>query len=342
LHEGTTGIILCPRGANNKYCIIFITNLSFGKFPFIREANKMKILLAVDGSEYSERAASFLTRFPFSPEDKIIILHVISEIPYEDDSYANIRRFMKRMAPQVLDSAAKILKPAKAKIIKRETEGYPDATIMETAENGDFDLVVMGTRGLKGVKSFFVGSVTRSVAINSATPLLVTRTPQWQPGEHMKVLLASDGSDSAGAAADLLALMPFPPETEYMILNVPHSAFSDIFTHLAAEKDRTLEKDAARIRDIEHSQSEQVVEKAKNRLSNKFSHIQERIQAGDPAMEILNAAEKFRPDIIAVGCRGLKGMKGMMGSVSRRILTHSPCPVLIGKARTFKEEKPES
>jgi nucleotide-binding universal stress UspA family protein len=291
----------------------------------------MKILLAVDGSECSGRAAAFLTRFHFTPEDKIIILHVISEIPYEDDSYANIRRFMKRVAPQVLDSAAKILKPVKAQIIKRETEGYPDATIMETAENGDFDLVVMGTRGLKGVKSFFVGSVTRSVAINSAKPVLVTRTPEWQPGEHMKVLLASDGSDSAGAAADLLASMPFPSDTECMVVNVPHSAFSDMFTHHEAAKDKTLEKDAATIRDIEHRQAEQVVEKTKSRLSNNFSHIQEYIQAGDPAMEILNAAEKFRPDIIAVGCRGLKGMKGMMGSVSRRILTHSPCPVLIGK-----------
>jgi nucleotide-binding universal stress UspA family protein len=36
-------------------------------------------------------------------------------------------------------------------------------------------------------------------------------------------------------------------------------------------------------------------------------------------------------DIIVVGCRGLRGMKGMMGSVSKNVLIHAPCSVLIGK-----------
>lgn len=293
----------------------------------------MKTLLAVDGSECSERAAAYLTRLHFTPDDIIIILHVISEIPYEDDSYANIRRFMKRVAPQVLDSAAKILEPVRAHTIKQETEGYPDATIMETAEQEHCDLIVMGTRGLKGMKSLFEGSTTRSVAINSATPVLVTRTPHWQPGEQMKVLFATDGSDSAGAAADALVSIPFPPETECIIMNVPHLAFSDFFRHFATEADRIPEKDAVRIREIEYGQAERIVGKAREYLSKKFSHIQERILPGYPAEVIIDAAGQFRSDIVAIGCRGLKGMKGMMGSVSRRILTHSPSPVLIGKAR---------
>ena len=300
----------------------------------------MKILLAVDGSECSERAAAYLTLFQFTPEDTIIILHVISEIPYDDDSYANMRRFMKRVAPQVLNSAARIIGPVKADIIKRETEGYPDITIMETADNENIDLIVMGTRGLKGIKSIFEGSTTRSVAINSSKAVLVTRTPHWQPGDHMKVLFAADGSDAANAAADALALIPFPPETECLVVNVPHSAFSDTFTHFATEKDRILEQDALRIRDREHEQAKQIVEDAHARLSKRFSHIRERIEPGYPAEEILRLSEEFCPDIIAVGSRGLKGMKGMLGSVSRRILTHSPCPVLIGKEEPANKRTP--
>lgn len=292
----------------------------------------MKILLAVDGSECSERAANFLTRFHFSPQDEIIILHVISEIPYEDDSYANIKRFMKRVAPQILDSSANILKPVKAKVMKQEEEGYPDITIMEIAEDNDMDLIVMGTRGIKGIKSLFIGSVTRSVAINSVKPLLVTRRPQWEFSATMKVLFATDGSDSAHATAELLTSMPFSPDTEFLILHVSWSAFSDIPGQFAMEINKKIRKDVARVEAIACEKASQIIEQSKTGLSKRYAHIEELIRVGDPTMEILNAAEKFRADIIAVGCRGLKGFKGMMGSVSRRILAHAKCPVLIGKA----------
>ena len=292
----------------------------------------MKILLAIDGSECSDRAANFLTRFNYSPQDEIIVLHVISEIPYEDDSYANIKRFMKRVAPRILESTANILKPVRAKVIKREEEGYPDITIMEVAEDADVDLIVMGTRGIKGIKSVFIGSITRSVAINSLKPVLVTRHPQWDVSINMKVLLATDGSDSAHATAELLASMPFHPDTEFLILSVSYSAFSDIPEQFTMGISDKIKEDVARIKTIEYEKAYQIMEQSKAILSKRFAHTEGLIRVGDPSIEILNAAERSHADIIAVGCRGLKGIKGMMGSVSRRILGHSQCAVLIGKA----------
>ncbi len=47
--------------------------------------------------------------------------------------------------------------------------------------------------------------------------------------------------------------------------------------------------------------------------------------------EIVKAAATGEMDLIVMGCRGLRGMKGMMGSVSKNVLTHAPCSVLIGK-----------
>ena len=48
-------------------------------------------------------------------------------------------------------------------------------------------------------------------------------------------------------------------------------------------------------------------------------------------MEIIDEAERINADLIALGSRGLKGVRGMLGSVSRRVLGHAHCPVLIGK-----------
>ncbi len=42
-------------------------------------------------------------------------------------------------------------------------------------------------------------------------------------------------------------------------------------------------------------------------------------------------AKTFEADIIAVGSKGMRGIKGMLGSVSRYVLGHSGCSVLIGK-----------
>jgi nucleotide-binding universal stress UspA family protein len=149
----------------------------------------------------------------------------------------------------------------------------------------------------------------------------------------MKVLLATDGSDSAHATAELLASMPFPPGTEFLITSVSYSAFSDIPKQFTMEISDKIKEDVARIKAIEYEKAYQILEQSRALLSKRFAHIEGLIRVGDPSIEILNAAERSHADIIAVGCRGSKGIKGMMGSVSRRILGHSQGAVLIGKPR---------
>jgi nucleotide-binding universal stress UspA family protein len=292
----------------------------------------MRIVLATDGSECSEGAARFLTRFHFSPKDEIIVLHVVSDIPYADDYHAQIRHAIKRVAPKIIHAASLILKPLKANITAREEEGLPDSAIMKVADDSNADLIVMGARGLKGVKSFFLGSVTRSVAINSPKPVLVTRPSGQQALEKMKVLLAIDGSHSANATAGLLASLPFPENAELLIMNVAWSAALDIPERFAIEIDDKIKEDIARARALELDESRMIIDMAKPLLTGRFSTIREISKGGEPAAEILSEAGAFEADLIAVGSRGLKGIKGMLGSVSRKILGHSQCPVLVGKA----------
>jgi nucleotide-binding universal stress UspA family protein len=66
-------------------------------------------------------------------------------------------------------------------------------------------------------------------------------------------------------------------------------------------------------------------------MRKRFSNIRELSRVGDPSSEILKTAEETEADIIAVGCRGLRGIKRVLGSVSRNVLTHSKCSILIGK-----------
>ena len=292
----------------------------------------MNILLATDGSECSDVATMFLTRFKFNPEDNIIIFHVVSEVPYEDEYHAQIMRVIKRVAPKILSSASDILKGVKAKVSVKEIEGYPDTTIVESATASDPDLIVMGARGVRGVKLLILGSVTRAVVNNSPKPVLVVKRTEWDTPRKMKILFAADGSESALATAKLLAAMPFYEDFEITVLNVQNSAFYDIPERFAIEIEDRMKETVADRRKQEFAESEKVLEDAKNYLSGKYKHLEFLTKFGDPASEILSTAEQIKADVIAIGCRGLKGIKGMLGSVSRNVVIHSKSSVLIGKA----------
>jgi len=292
----------------------------------------MNILLAIDGSESSDAATRFLTHFNFTLEDNIIIFHVVSEVPFEDEFHAQIKRVIKRVAPKILSSAADLLKGVKARVSVAEKEGYPDTTIVESAVDAGADLIVMGARGVKGIKLFVLGSVARKVAADSPKPVLVVKSAGWETPGKMRVLFAADGSESSEATARLLAVMPFSPDCEITLLNVQWSAFYDIPERFAMEVDDRMKEAIADRRQKEIEESEKILKEARERLSGRYENLQTLIKYGDPSSEILSTAEQMKADIIAVGCRGLKGIKGMLGSVSRNILIHSKSSVLIGKA----------
>ncbi len=292
----------------------------------------MNILLATDGSECADVATRFLTHFNLTADDRIIIFHIISEIPYEDEYHAQIKRVIRRVAPKILSSASDMLKDVKAKVGVIEKEGYPDTSIVESAVSADAGLIVMGARGVKGVKLLFLGSVTRAVVNSSPRPVLVVKRTEWEIPRKLKILFATDGSDSAIATARLLAVIPFYPDFEITILNVQHSALSDIPERFAMEVDDRIKETVADRRKEEYAESEMILDKAKALLTGRYETIQTITRFGDPSAEILSAAELMKADIIAIGCRGLRGIKGMLGSVSRNILIHGKSSVLIGKA----------
>jgi len=297
----------------------------------------MKILLATDGSENAEEAARFLTRFRLSPRDEVLIVHVVSEVPFEDDYAARVKIAIRRVAPRILAETAGILKPAGTGIKTIEREGYPDTAIIETATEAESDLIVMGARGVKGIQVFFLGSSTRAVAGISPLPLLVVKTPPWKTPSAMKVLFATDGSETANAAGRFLALLPLPEETEITVMHTALSPSLDVPEKFVAELREQIGDERSWIRTAGYGSAERLLEQARAYLGERFSKISFLTRTGDPSREILEAEKVIEADLIVLGCRGLRGMKGILGSVSRRVLGHSASSVLIGKACAKKD-----
>jgi nucleotide-binding universal stress UspA family protein len=294
----------------------------------------MKILLATDGSQYSELTAKFLTCLNLSFDDEITIFHVVYWIPflYDKKSYFGALKATKEeVAPKVIDSVLNILKDVNAKISTAIIDGSPEQCIVDVAAESNMDLIAMGARGIKGIKSFFIGSVTNSVALSASKPVFITKPPGCNRSENLKILFATDGSDHSIATGKLLSEIPFPEDTEITILNVTWPVFLDLPQPFVPEVNEKMIEIADRTQAIEVMNSERIIEQAREYLRGRFNNINVLSKEGDPSTEILETSEELKTDIIAVGCRGLRGIKGMMGSVSRNILTHSKSSVLIGK-----------
>ena len=294
----------------------------------------MKILLPTDGSEYSEEAAKFLTCLDLTSEDEITVFHTLSWVPflYDEESYCSaLKEIKKEIAPKVLDAALEILALVPAKVSAAIVDGSPEEYIVDIASESDMDMIVIGARGIKGIKTLFVGSVTRVVAGRSSKPVLIVRAPIGKRKCGMKILFATDGSEYSMATGAFLALVPFAEDTELTIINVIWSEYSDIPERFFLEVNERMKGLVADAREMEFSRSKEILDKASGLLSKRFKHINVLSHIGDPSEQILKTAEDFNTDLIALGCRGLKGMKGLMGSVSKNIVTHAKCSVLIGK-----------
>ena len=79
-------------------------------------------------------------------------------------------------AQRLLDQIETKLDFSGTRVEKQVLIGDPFEKIVETAKNGNFDLIVMGNRGFSKIKRFFVGSVTQKVISEAPCPVLVIRS----------------------------------------------------------------------------------------------------------------------------------------------------------------------
>lgn len=298
----------------------------------------MKIVLATDGSRWSEGAARFLTRFDFSPSDEITVLHVVPGIPFPragEPYSAELMQLGEELAPAIIELTARLLKGLRATIATAVTTGHPAEAILAVAEQAGSDLIVLGSRGMKAIGSLLLGSVTRAVAISSHRPVLVVKPPQAEADGPIRALLAVDGSADATEAGRFLSRMPLPADTAVTALYVSLSTYMELPDRIHDEVSERMKKIIAGMKEAETKHAERALDEAVAVLGERFRNVTTEMRTGDPSEQIVRTARDTGVDIIALGSRGMRGVRGMLGSVARNVLGHADCSVLICK---HKEE----
>ena len=156
----------------------------------------------------------------------------------------------------------------------------------------------------------------------------------------MRVLLATDGSGSAAAALDFLTGFPFPAGSEAIVLSVIDGKTFDESRALTNEQSRAIRE----TREVIQEETEQFLGGEGERLREAGWAGTTEIRYGDPADEIIKAAEEHAVDLVVLGSHGTSGIRRfLLGSVSDKVLIYAHCSVLIirtpaeGEATAVKE-----
>lgn len=157
----------------------------------------------------------------------------------------------------------------------------------------------------------------------------------------MKILLATDGSDSARGALDLLIRFPFPKNSSVTVMAVIDIKNLNMVEPYGLDADhyRILQETEQTI----HEEREQLLAAESARLRDAGWSGSTEIRKGDPAEEIIQAAEELQADLVVLGSHGTGEIKHyMLGNVSDRVLRHACCSVLVVKPSPKQSTPAES
>ena len=149
----------------------------------------MKILLAVDGSAYSDAAIEEVLRRPWPSHSEIKAITAY-EAPimvgiepwaaapsYFDQLEAAVREGAKALIDRALEKL-KTIDDTTLEISSETIQGPPRQVIVEEAERWGADLIIMGSRGLGAWNRLLLGSVSSTVVHHARCSVEVVRRPQ--------------------------------------------------------------------------------------------------------------------------------------------------------------------
>lgn len=136
-----------------------------------------KILLAVDGSDNSLRATTEVVRLislQQSGEIEVVFVADFGKSRDEVLRYGDIDE-LELSRRQKLFPVEEILKEQQAIYTMKVLHGEPGQSLVRHANDHEFELVVMGSRGLGSFKEMVLGSVSHKVARGVKCPVLIVK-----------------------------------------------------------------------------------------------------------------------------------------------------------------------
>ncbi|MFN7948093.1 MAG: universal stress protein [Blastocatellia bacterium] len=294
---------------------------------------RMKILVAYDGSECADAALEDLKRSGLPHHAEAMVLSVIESWLPPPSSPEVLEAVDRRLEAQGLarGAALRIGTMMPGWNVAIETGfGVPAAVILDKAVHWKPDLIVAGSHGRSAMGRFFFGSVSQKLAHEAACSVRIARGKHRSPDAPVRIIIGVDGSKGADAAIRAVAAREWPAGSEARLVSAAWTIPPMAAQHMVAQIAEWLAAENARVK--------QMVEEATGRLNAAGLATSTVMKEDDPKRLLITEAEGWGADCIFIGARGMNALERfMIGSVSSAVAARAHCSVEI--VRSFRQSQ---
>ena len=285
----------------------------------------MRILVAVDDSNFSRRAVEFLaTRSALVRADpEVVVLNVRLPVFGEPARGAD----NDAMSAYHNADAEKALKPARIRLEEagftvsdRFVVGQPAEQISLVASKTKADLIVIGSHGHSALRGLLFGSVTNAVMARTTTPMLIVSAKQAPPADSLNVGIAVDGSKYGRAAVKYVLRHGelFGEKPKLSVLHVVQDFFNASMPDLAGFALPAFSAEEAR--ELQDKQFEAAVAPVRKLMKKARVPVAEVRLHGNAGDELCSYSKKKKLDLLVMGSHGHGAFKAaILGSVTTRV-----------------------
>lgn len=286
----------------------------------------MKVILTTDGSQAAEQAIRWFSQLPIHGEESYVVLTVVTPPVYgmvPGDIQDELCRLGNEYSGNAFHRAATIMKSFGLSATHMQRRGHPADEIIQYAKECGADLVVVGAHGASRLSRMLIGSVSESVATHAPCSVLVMRgtdPPKAATTQPLRVTIASDGSENPEEIAAQVCDLGLPMNTKISLVSVvEHPPLLDPEVQYDAQLNQAMETNLSTLAD--RLKSFPSIEK----------HVLEKEHVGS---SVANFLLKDQTDVVIVRDKGRSAIsRFLLGSVSRYLMHHARCSVLILRTR---------
>jgi nucleotide-binding universal stress UspA family protein len=297
----------------------------------MEDRNRMKILIAYDGSEGAESVIDDLKRAGLPRRAEAIVLTITEELFPAPTSIGGVSTtFGKDLLEKEKGSLA-LARQAQSrihqlfpgwKILVDAGIGSPGSEIIARADEWRPDLIMVGSHGRTALGRMFFGGVSQKVINAAQCSVRVARGRIVEPEVPARIIVGVDGSEEADAAVDEIASRNWPDGSEVRIVNsaLTIPAASDPGT--AVNLEEWIARETERVN--------KVVECAAEKLESAGLKVSIVVKEQEPKALLCSEAEELMADCIFVGSRGMGRLdRFLIGSVSLGVAARAHCSVEV-------------
>ena len=137
------------------------------------------ILVPVDGSDNSYKALDTALILSEKLGSNITVLHVMEQVPIthieSEKLLSELLEAYKKENQEILSKCSKIASEKGISIKTLLLQGNPASVILDYCKKENFDLVIMGSRGLGKFKQLILGSVSNKIVHHCQCAVLLIR-----------------------------------------------------------------------------------------------------------------------------------------------------------------------